>query len=127
MPSGIYIRTEEHRQRISESLKGKMPKFIPDNTGRKRPDMTGTNHWLWKGNQVGYDALHDWVNRHLGKADHCENNSTHFSSRYHWANVSGEYKRELSDWRQVCPSCNRRDGIHINQRFFERGDSYGSL
>jgi len=27
----------------------------------------------WKGNDVGYSALHDWVKRKLGKADICSN------------------------------------------------------
>lgn len=32
--SGIYIRTEEHKKKISDSMKGVMPKFIPNNKGR---------------------------------------------------------------------------------------------
>lgn len=29
-------------------------------------------------------------------------------SRYEWANISGEYKRERSDWVMLCPSCHRK-------------------
>ena len=103
-----------------------MPKFIPDNTGRIRVDMRGKNHWFWKGDNVGYDALHDWVNRYLGKANKCSNNPSHKSPVYYWANISGEYKRELSDWRELCPKCNKNDGIKIPERL-KGGYSLGNL
>lgn len=28
-------------------------------------------------------------------------------NRYEWANISGEYKRELSDYESLCVSCHR--------------------
>lgn len=28
--------------------------------------------------------------------------------RYEWANISGEYKRDRSDWVMLCPSCHRK-------------------
>jgi hypothetical protein len=113
MPTGIYIRTEKNR-----GWKW---------TDEKMLSMTGSNHHFWKGNQVGYDALHDWINRKMGKANHCQKDPTHFSTRYHWANISGEYKREVSDWIQLCPRCNHHDGVHINKRFLKGGKSYGNL
>lgn len=39
------------------------------------------------------------------------NDLTHKSTRYHWANISKEYKRDFSDWMQMCPSCNLKDRI----------------
>lgn len=63
----------------------------------------------WKGDKVGYDALHQWVRRHLGKpgaCEHCE--KTGLSGKYiHWANKSHEYKRELSDWIRLCAKCHK--------------------
>jgi len=29
-------------------------------------------------------------------------------ARYEWANISGEYKRDVSDYIQLCPSCHRK-------------------
>ena len=26
-------------------------------------------------------------------------------------NEEGEYKREVSDWQSLCPSCHKKDGI----------------
>jgi len=37
MPTGIYKRTEEHNKKISKSLKGKVPKFIPNVKGKVYP------------------------------------------------------------------------------------------
>ena len=45
MPSGVYVRTEEHSKNLSLSHKG-----IPNsNKGKKRPEFTGENHPRWKG------------------------------------------------------------------------------
>jgi hypothetical protein len=119
-------RSAETRLKMSLAKKGKMPKFIPDNTGRERPDMLGENHWLWAGDEIGYRNLHRWVERHLGKASFCENSPIHIATRYHWANISGEYKRDLSDWRQLCPKCNINDGVKIPERL-KGGYQLGSI
>ena len=81
------------------------------NKGLKMPQISGVNHFAWKGDQTSYRSLHRWVERHLGKANKCMKNPLHISSRYHWANISKEYKRDLEDWMQMCPSCNCRDRI----------------
>ncbi|MEK7180656.1 MAG: hypothetical protein AAB706_04220, partial [Patescibacteria group bacterium] len=47
----------------------------------------------YKGNKVGYWGIHDWLKVYFGKANCCENDSNHKSSRFEWANLSGEYKR----------------------------------
>lgn len=65
----------------------------------------------WKGDKAGYNAKHDWVRDHYGRADHCEINLLHISTIYHWANRSGLYKRIRTDWRQLCPSCHRREHL----------------
>lgn len=75
---------------------------------------------VWKGDNVGYRALHDWVVSRLGKADGCTNDPQHSASYFHWANISGEYKRDLEDWQSLCPRCNITDGIRRPDRFKER-------
>lgn len=66
--------------------------------------ISGEQNWIWKGDRVGYGALHNWVKRQLGKAIYCENDNSH-RGVFHWANKSGEYKRDVSDWKQLCPPC----------------------
>ena len=55
----------------------------------------------------GYSATHYWVYRYYGKANHCVE-CTKPSKRFEWANISGEYKRDISDWMQMCTSCHKK-------------------
>jgi len=65
---------------------------------------SGEKHLNWKGDKVGYDALHDWVNSRLGKPDTCSycGRSGLSGRQIHWANKSGDYKRDLTDWVRLC-------------------------
>lgn len=62
----------------------------------------------WKGEDAGYTAKHLWIVKHHGKASMCDECGTKNASRYEWSNISGEYKRDRSDYRQLCPSCHRK-------------------
>jgi hypothetical protein len=52
-----------------------------------------------------YRYLHTWVQRKLGTPQKCEICGTTEDRRYHWANKSGEYRRDLTDWRRLCVPC----------------------
>lgn len=67
----------------------------------------GNKHYLWAGNNVSYSGLHKWVQKELGKPHFCEfcGNRNLKHTQYHWANISGNYKRILSDWRRLCVKC----------------------
>lgn len=135
----MIIRSKEYKRKMSLAKKGHAPTFIAYS---KENPFFGKKHSLeskdriskakigkkigeensnWKGDGVSYDGLHKWINRHMGKADHCDNNFLHSASRYYWANISGEYKRDPSDWHQLCPSCNKLDGIKKHSRFLRGG------
>lgn len=80
------------------------------NIGKKFPNREGKANHKWKGDDVGYFALHDWVKGKLGKADHCENCGLDqipkgMTRYFQWANISHEYKRDLADWMQLCCKC----------------------
>jgi hypothetical protein len=90
-------------------------------TTRKRMAIarTGERNKLWKGNNVGYHALHAWVKRQLGTPKVCsECHKTFENPRHiHWANKSGLYKRDTADWVRLCAWChNEMDGT-----FFKTG------
>lgn len=65
----------------------------------------------WKGQGVSYGRLHVWIRQQMGDPGECvycaepNKKSRDGRSYLHWANVSGEYKRELDDWIPLCPSC----------------------
>lgn len=64
----------------------------------------------WKGDAVGKTALHDWVKKRRGFPNKCEACGYESDSHHkiHWANKSGEYKRDLTDWVRLCVRCHKR-------------------
>lgn len=105
----------------------------PWNTGTKgvKPATSGSfkpgqnaneNHPLWKGEDAGYVSKHHWVKRHYGKANKCEHCEKLDCKRYEWANISGEYKRTISDWVMLCTKCHHKmDNIQTRAWETRRG------
>lgn len=70
-------------------------------------------------NTSKYISLHDWVRRHLGAPCICEHcgKSGLKERKIHWANKSGEYKRDLKDWIRLCVDCHfKYDGRAATRR-----------
>lgn len=73
----------------------------------------GENNGMWKGDDVGYCALHEWVKRYLKKPKFCQNCGERVA--YDLANISQEYKRDLLDWEWLCRICHmKKDGRIYN-------------
>ena len=70
----------------------------------------------WAGDQVGYSGVHRWLQKHYPKSGLCEQCSAIAGvncRRTEYANISGEYRRDRIDYRELCPSCHRRlDGCN---------------
>ncbi len=58
------------------------------------------------GDDVGYQGLHSWVRRRLGKAEQCV--TCNSRKNVQWANISWEYLRDVSDWKSLCQSCHSK-------------------
>lgn len=107
----------EARQKISLAKKGKL---LGENNPSKRPEVRkkigdanrGEKSASWKGDKVGYGALHDWVKSRLGYPKKCEHCKRTDKEKYEWANVSEKYLRDLSDWIRLCTSCHRKYDIN---------------
>lgn len=81
------------------------------NTGRtrfKKGEVAEASNSQWKGAKASYSAIHHWVRRKLGKACKCELCGTSEIRKYHWANISGQYRRDLSDYFQLCVPCHKK-------------------
>lgn len=65
----------------------------------------GTIPIHYKGESVGYYALHAWIKRHKGRACVCRKCGS--SKNIQWANISHEYKRNLFDYIELCAKCHR--------------------
>ena len=69
----------------------------------------GSNNPNWKGNKVGYDALHQRIKKHFPKRKLCQNCKLY--SPYDLANISQKYKRNINDWEWLCRRCHMtKDG-----------------
>jgi hypothetical protein len=67
----------------------------------KRRKREGEGNPMWKGDLVGINALHDWV-KWWKERTPCEMCG---KSSYDLCNISGEYKRDLNDFRWLCRKC----------------------
>lgn len=66
--------------------------------------------WDKKGRTLSsvYTLAHKHMSDEFGKANHCEVCGSTGGALYHWANLSGLYKLDRSDWKQMCPKCHKR-------------------
>lgn len=73
----------------------------------------GAANGQWKGESAGYAAKHHWVRKHAVRTGTCsECGGTPEPGRggrasTEWANVSGEYLRDLDDYLELCVPCHK--------------------
>jgi len=65
----------------------------------------GEKNPLWKGDDVGYKSLHQWVTRNVQKPDLCQ--ICNLPKKLDAHNISGTYQREASDWLWCCRKCHQ--------------------
>lgn len=73
---------------------------------------TNEKHHQWKGDDVSYEGLHQWVTRHKPKPKVCE--ICKQKEPYDLANISGEYKRDINNFQWLCRSCHMKLDGRIN-------------
>lgn len=104
-----HLTSKETKRKIGLANKGKIisdkrkKQISKSLTGRYRNEENPR----WKGDNVGYGCLHAWVRKYLGqptKCEHCGKDGL-TGHQIHWANKSGEYKRNLDDWLRLCVKC----------------------
>ena len=61
----------------------------------------------WKGDSVGYHALHNWIKKRKPKSEFCEN--CKIKPPIDLANISQKYQRDVNDFEWLCRKC------HINK------------
>ena len=88
-------KTGEHPQ--PQSAKDKI---------RKSQLGEGNSHWV--GDRVKYQGVHKWIRSNYGTPQHCKKCGTTKKRMYHWANISGEYMRDIKDFIRVCVPCHKK-------------------
>jgi len=103
------------------SFKGhKHAKATKDKISEKVSKSLIGNKRRWKGEEASRTAKHMWIYKQFGKANHCSNpNCDKKSNKYEWANISGEYKREIFDYKQLCVICHRK--MDLRKEFCKSG------
>lgn len=78
----------------------------------------------WKGSNAGKVALHSWVIYRLGKPMKCVDCGVEGlkSIMYHWANISGKYKRDLDDYKRLCIKCHKK----FDKDLIAKGETHGN-
>lgn len=87
-------------------------KFSKSRNKKISKTTMGEKNHNWKGDKVGYQALHRWVERHKPKSKLCE--CCGKAKPYDLANISGKYKRDIKDYEWLCRKCHmKKDGRNI--------------
>ena len=100
---------------IQHSIKTKK-KMSEAKMGENNPlfEKYGKDHPNWKGEDVSYGALHEWIRKHKPIPKKCEKCGK-VTTKLDASNISGEYKRDLNDWEYLCRSCHwKKDKIYLN-------------
>ena len=103
MKLGSHL-TKEHKDKLRQAHLGKK---LSEETKIKMGlyKVENENH-NWKGDSVGYRALHEWVYKKLGRPNKCSYcDKIGNGHQMHWANISGKYKRITDDWVRLCVKC----------------------
>lgn len=82
-------------------------KYCSRDCSNKHNKRTGEQLYNWKGDKVGYSALHDWLGLHFGKANKCEQcGKTGIGKQIQWALIKGmKYERKRENFWQLCARC----------------------
>lgn len=84
------------------------------NKGKKLLQQTNENNSAWKGDFVGYAALHDWIRARKNKPNECPICS--LPKKLELSNINHKYKRNLSGWIYLCHSCHFKRDLKKNLR-----------
>ena len=80
----------------------KRPKTRTERLNMKGINLTNKNG-MWRGDGVGYGALHDFIKFRLTRPNKCQQCGK--IGKVDLANISQNYRRDVNDWEWVCRKC----------------------
>ena len=101
-------------------------KFPVETIKRLSLQKMGDKNPNWKGDNVKYVGIHDYIKWHKPKENKCEDcgKETDFLDL---ANISQEYKRELNDWEWICRRCHMTKDGRIKKILVSRNNKNGQF
>jgi len=99
--TNIIKKTKKKKGRI----KGEYNDYISGHNKIKHSDLTkekirvnnlNEKNGMWKGDNVGYSQLHNWIRKYKPKTKLCEKCKER--KPLDIANISGKYKRDINDF-----------------------------
>ena len=72
----------------------------------------GNKNGQWLGDKIGYNGVHKWAKQNKPKPTFCENCNK--NQPYDLANISGEYKRDINDFKWLCRRCHMIEDGRLN-------------
>lgn len=83
----------------------------------------GDKNPQWKGENVGKDAIHDYIKWYLPKPKYCYS-CFKVTRKLDLTNISQQYLRKFSDWEWLCRKCHmKKDGRLENLNNLNKGDN----
>src|SRR3990167_2203250 len=114
----VFKKFNTHKVGSKHHLFGKkLTREHRDKISLNHADMNGEKSPTWKGDDVGYFGVHDWITKHYGQPLGCEVcGLKDKDKKYHWANLTGKYRRDREDFARMCVSCHHRyDGQYVER------------
>lgn len=88
---------------------GKYWSHSPEARERIRKAKLGEKNPMWGGDNIQLRSLHKWGERHIKKPKFCI--CCKIVPPRDLANISQEYKRDITDWEWLCRKCHMtKDG-----------------
>lgn len=97
-----------------------MPKIGYKRSIEQNRKISGSNNYQWKGDDVGYIALHIYIHKYLPKPEFCQ--ICNKLPPLDVACITGIYNRDFKNWQWLCRSCHMKyDGTIKNLIMYTKG------
>ena len=88
--------------------KGTVGVMKPNKTSFKKGNI-GSKSPSWKGEEVGYFGIHNWLSKNYGRPGECVycgcKNNKEGRSIIEWASIDGKHYRKLEQYIPLCRAC----------------------